>query len=330
MQAQLEAELAALQLREQQMQAEAAAGEGEDAEEESFPAAILPPRTPELEQVGALWARFARWIHAEGASDALRLNPPASVRDFFTLQRSIAPEGLSPGEFELPVDVAASFATHDGQAWGSVTGLIGRFYLLDAAACYAEWRDQVDMVEMGLYSGGKYKTKGKRHARIDNSEWFNRGWLPLACSGGRGLGGDLICVDLQPLRNLHRGQIILYRPESAERLLLADSLADWLDQIVRHLEAGVYKFDPARATWVAGKEATEASNGSDATSSAAAAAPAAAGGSASSTIGVHAFLYSASDPEVRRLYIDDRTEELIYLPDNDFALLSTAGLGAEQ
>jgi len=160
LQAALESELAALQLREREL-AEAAAAQSPGEAEESFPRHILPPSTPELAQMSALWARFAAWVNAEGASDALKLNPPTSVRDFFTLQRSIAPEGLSEGEFELPVDVAASFAAHDGQDWSSVTGLMGRFYLLDAAAAYGEWRDQVDMVEMGLYSDPKYQRAKK-------------------------------------------------------------------------------------------------------------------------------------------------------------------------
>ncbi len=167
LQSQLEAELAALQLREQQLAEATAMQSPDEAETESFPPYILPPRTPELEQMSALWARFAKWINAEGAGDALRLNPPASVRDFFTLQRSIAPDGSLPGEFELPADVAASFAAHDGQAWGSVTGIIGRFYLLDAAAAYAEWRDQVDMMEMGLYAGGKYAKARKGQSKLN-------------------------------------------------------------------------------------------------------------------------------------------------------------------
>jgi hypothetical protein len=190
-----------------------------------------------------------------------------------------------------------------------------------------------------LCSDDRYSAFGS-HARIDTNSWFNRGWLPIACSGGRGLGGDLICVDLVPHRALHRGQVILYRPESAERFVLADSMADWLTAVVTHLEQGVYRFDTARATYVAGKEpenkqADGAANGAAGSDGAAAGAAAAASSSsrsalptsASPTIGVHAFLYSSL--ECRDFFIQNRTEELVFLSDNDFGLLNTDSLTEE-
>jgi hypothetical protein len=157
--------------------------------------------------------------------------------------------------------------------------------------------------------------------------------LPIACSGGRGLGGDLICVDLVPHRALHRGQVILYRPESAERFVLADSMADWLTAVVKHLEQGVYRFDTARATYVAGKEPENKQAGDAALPAGAAAAAASSSSrpalptSASPTIGVHAFLYSSL--ECRDFFIQNRTEELVFLSDNDFGLLNTDSLTEE-
>ncbi len=114
-------------------------------------------------------------------------------------------------------------------------------------------------------------------------------------------------------------------------------MAEWMQKIVADLEAGIYRFDVARGTYVAGAEQPATADGSDASSTsssnvsaAAAAAAASSGGvlpssSASSTIGVHAFMYSAL--ESRDFFIKDRTEELIFLPDNDFALLNTDSLG---
>jgi len=171
LQQQIEAELAELQVREQRASSAAdrgVANSPDDEEEDTHPPQILPPHTPELAQLADLWSRFLRWVESQGASAALRMNTPTSAHDFFLLQSS-----LSQGDstFELPIDLAASFAQHDGQCWSSVTGVLGRWYLLDAAAVFAEWRDQVDMVEMGLYSGSKY-SKARKGERANSYGWL--------------------------------------------------------------------------------------------------------------------------------------------------------------
>ena len=133
---------------------------------------------------------------------------------------------------------------------------------------------------------------------------------------------------MAPLLAAHRGQVILYLTESAERFVLADSFARWMEKIVGHLELGVYKFDTARGTYVAGVHPDEkaASPESAASASAADASSSSAASAASSIvpstsrIGVEAFMFSAL--EARDFFIANRTEEMVFLSDNDFALLS--------
>lgn len=169
-----------------------------------------------------------------------------------------------------------------------------------------------------------------RHPRIDTSYWFNPRWLPIACSRGVNLGGDLICIDLAPTLSRYKGQVILYQSESAERLLLADSLDQWLERIVDDLSAGVYRFDRDRKTYVAGRVRADDEDGlrKQAAEDEAKAATGAASSSshpssaASSVIGVEAFLYSAL--ERRDFFIQNRTEELVFLPDNEFGLLAVS------
>lgn len=304
----------------------------------SYPAEILPHSAPELAQMTALWARFKAWLDREGASSSLRLNTPATSHDFYLLQESLAQGDSS---FELPASYAASLACHDGQDWESVTGVLGRWYLLDASAVFREWRDQKEMAECGLYSGAKYndsrKAAAQAHPRINSDYWFNPRWIPIACSRGRNLGGDLICLDMDSPLASQRGQVIMYLTESAERFVLANSFQEWMERIVQDLERGVYRFDSGRGTFVAGQEpadAAAAGQGEAVASSSVAADPSASSAilaiappaslpfptAASSRIGVEAFLYSGL--ECRDFFIANRTEELVYLQDNDFGLLA--------
>ena len=292
----------------------------------SYPAAILPDSAPELQQMSGLWSRFQAWLDREGASSSLHLNTPATPHDFYLLQ-----ESLSEGDslFELPASYAASLACHDGQDWESVTGILGRWYLLDASAVFREWRDQKEMMECGLYSGAKYNSSRKAaaaaHPRICSDYWFHPRWVPIACSRGRNLGGDLICIDMAPVLSAHRGQVIMYFTESAERFVIANSFGEWIERIVNDLERGVYRFDSGRGTYVAGQEPAAAAAAGESSASASSAASKSASAlplpaSASSSIGVEAFLYSSL--ESRDHFIANRTEEMVFLQDNDFGLLA--------
>lgn len=142
---------------------------------------------------------------------------------------------------------------------------------------------------------------------------------------------------MAPVLSRHQGQVILYLTESAERIVLADSFAEWLNAIVGHLEAGVYRFDLERRTFAAGvdpqaaetaKEDTADNAAASSTSAAAAVVSSSSSPlptSASATIGVEAFMFSSL--ESRDFFIRNQTEDLVYLAENDFGLLATDGLG---
>ena len=209
--------------------------------ESPYPDTFISPTAPEVQLLKPLWTRFVNWLDESGASDHMSLNPPASSDRFFPLQESLA-QGLGDESFDLP-QIMAFYSLHDGQSWSSVTGLIGRWFLLDCDSVFSEWRDQKEMMEMGLYAGNKYRQALKsstRHPRIDTSYWFNNGWIPIATSRGQNLGGDLIWIrdGSDPLQD--KGQIILYMTESSERIVLANSFSEWIEQIVTDLEEGVY------------------------------------------------------------------------------------------
>lgn len=318
--------------------------------ERSYPSSYISHDSATYQHVRTLWTRFQAWIAREGASAHLVLaSEPTPAEKLFAIQEELA---LGDPDFSLPEDLLASFACHDGQdCFASSTGVLGRWYLLDSQTMYTEWRDQREMMEMGLYAGKKYTDARKaqpKHARINTEWWFNPRWIPIACSRGANLGGDLICVDLDPLLHSHSGQVILYFTESAERFVLANSLGEWLDKCVGDCERGVYRFDGERKTYVAGKlppgegvsggeekeeeikmAATSTSSASTSAASAASASTAAAPlpTAASATIGVEAFMFSSL--ESRDHFIRNQTEALVYLPDNDFGLLSTSGLGGD-
>lgn len=308
--------------------------------ERTYPSSYISKESDTFKQLSSLWQRFHAWVAREGASSHLVLaGSAAPAEKLFAIQDELA-QGAD--DFSLPEDVLASFACHDGQCWSSTTGVLGRWYLLPAQTMFTEWRDQKEIMEAGLYSGQKYtdlRRAHPRHPRINTEWWFNPRWIPIACSRGENLGGDLICIDLDPIRRAHVGQVILYLTESPERIVLADSFAEWLERCVGDCERGVYRFDLTRRTYVAGRHPAEsiASSSESEEKEAAPAATAAAtpatssdvGSSsmpttASTTIGVEAFMHSAL--ESRDFFIRNQTEALVYLTENDFGLLSTNGL----
>jgi cell wall assembly regulator SMI1 len=336
----LEEELREMQAAIAAHHAASAAGNVEASPERTYPSSYISKESDTYKQVASLWQRFHAWIAREGAASQLVLSSePAPAEKLFAIQEEMA-QGAS--DFSLPSDVLASFACHDGQDWSSTTGVLGRWYLLDCQTMFTEWRDQKEIAEAGLYSGKKYQDARKsqpRHPRINTDYWYNPRWIPIACSRGSNLGGDLICIDMNPIRAAHEGQVILYFTESPERIVLADSFSEWLSACVGDCERGVYRFDTERRTYVAGKvpeaeaeeekvqEEKEPAASSTTASSSSAASSSAMPTSASKTIGVEAFMYSAL--ESRDFFIRNQTEDLIYLPENDFGLLSTNGLGAD-
>jgi len=320
----------------------------------------------------SLWSRFESWLSSQRALDTMQLNAPASAEDVEELRSELDAAQKSRDEdaerVELPAELVASLAVHDGQRWESDCGVIGRWFLLDAAHMFSEWRDQKEMMEMGLYDQKKYRDAMKAlpsHPCIRSDAWFRPLWLPLASSRGPSLGGDLICMDLDPLPEAcarpghptpNVGQVFIYFAESGERVLLARSLAEWMEKIVAHLEAGVYRFDTNRKTYVAGVEpnneqeekeekqnekqegnlsnqrvlsnstttavpSTSSTSSSSSSSSAASTSSSSISypSSSSTRIGVEAFMYSSL--ERRNLFIRNGTEGLVYLPENDFELL---------
>lgn len=159
---QLEAELTAIlqaqQQAEQQLDEMRLQEEGELQPTRDYPSSYIDTDSDVYKQVRDLWQRFGAWIDREGASSQLVLNTtPAPAAKLFAIQEELAQsDDLFDDLFTLPSDVLASFACHDGQAWSSTTGVLGRWYLLDCQTMFTEWRDQRDMMEMGLYSANKY------------------------------------------------------------------------------------------------------------------------------------------------------------------------------
>lgn len=143
----------------------------DDAQDSSYtrtyPSSYISHSSPSFIHMRALWDRFNAWIIKSAASDSLSLHssPASSSAVFSSLASFGAGCGLSDEEcdsFTLPDDVLASLACHDGQdQWASSTGIIGRWYWLGIEGMWREWRDQKEMMEMGLYDGKKYQQARK-------------------------------------------------------------------------------------------------------------------------------------------------------------------------
>jgi cell wall assembly regulator SMI1 len=169
------------------------------------------------------WQRIVAWLEQHAPALASRLRGPARAADIAKAERRL---GLV-----LPRDLRESFACHDGDG---ESGVIGGWYLMSLDHCCREAKLMRRLVDEGAFAGAT----AAPHARI-TSEWWSKRWVPIVSSGS----GHSLCVDLAPQPGGHVGQVILFFHDDEKRLLVAESVADWLSTIALDLERGVYAYD---------------------------------------------------------------------------------------
>ncbi|PSQ15251.1 hypothetical protein BRD00_14820 [Halobacteriales archaeon QS_8_69_26] len=162
--------------------------------------------TPE-ELARECWDAIEELLPADPDDGGLR--PPATREDLAALEGTLG--------VDLPPAFVEFYRIHDGQT-GS-RPILGRYELLPVERIEDEWRTTTDLHEAGEFDGGR--TDSDPGIRDD---WWNDRWVPFGVGGG----DRLLCLDLAPAPEGHRGQVVAVEREAPTRELEAESFERWI------------------------------------------------------------------------------------------------------
>ena len=86
----------------------------------------------------------------------------------------------------------------------------------------------------GLVRGGTFKDVPSDPDEGVRPEWYDLEWVPLTHDSC----GNHFCVDLDPAAGGTRGQVISFWHDDPQRVVMARSLGQWLNDFADELEAG--------------------------------------------------------------------------------------------
>ena len=190
------------------------------------------PRPMIDEDITPILARLDAWYNAHLTDPRYRFNPPG---DDAAIDRIATLTGLS-----LPQSYRQLYRWHDGEnddRWGHIYGLP----LLPLRAVADTWSGWQKI--MRQFGGNRYVVPAAAWPKdaIDPA-YSNPGWLPLTSDGS----GNHIGIDFDPWPKGRVGQIILFGRDEDVKLVLADSLGQFLEWIVGLLESGNFRTEPAQ------------------------------------------------------------------------------------
>lgn len=170
------------------------------------------------------WARLETWLGAKLPGQAL---PDGASNDDIT--RAEAAIGLP-----FPAELSELYKRHNGsnRIWLCERGFIIPLYDPEGEHLVDSWTFMKSMVEKGAFS-----QKSEPIGPI-KADWWNTKWIPVTAN----LGGDYICVDLDPGPGGTKGQVIAWWHEKGASEVLAEGVGAWLSGVAEDLEDG--SFDP--------------------------------------------------------------------------------------
>jgi cell wall assembly regulator SMI1 len=183
------------------------------------------------EDITPVLARLDAWYAANLDPDRYVFNPPATDAQLDAFEQLV---GL-----KLPRSYWQLYKWHDGEnddRWGHIYGLP----LLPLKHATADWNSwKTVLAESG---GNRYAVKGASWPEdaVDPA-YINPGWIPLT---GDGSGGH-IGLDFDPWPGGRVGQVILYGRDEDVKVVLAESLGQFLNWIAGLLENGNFRLTTA-------------------------------------------------------------------------------------
>jgi cell wall assembly regulator SMI1 len=169
-------------------------------------------------------ARLEAWCAANLPADKYVFNPPATEVQIDAFEHLVG--------VRMPDSYRQLYRWHDGEnddRWGHIYGLP----LLPLERAAADWKDWTRT--LADLNGNRYAVPGGAwpEGAVDPA-YTNPAWIPLTNDGS----GGHIGLDFDPWPGGRVGQVILFGRDEDVKVVLADSLGQFLGWIVGLLESG--------------------------------------------------------------------------------------------
>ncbi|MGQ2941573.1 MAG: SMI1/KNR4 family protein [Blastomonas fulva] len=182
------------------------------------------------EDIAPVLARLDAWFAANLPLPQHGFNPPATEAQIDEIEQLM---GL-----KLPQSYRDLYRWHDGENDG-ISGHIYGLPLLPLHQVMAEhqsWQDALEGIDGDAYAipGGSWP-----EGAVDPA-YINLRWLPLTGDGG----GNSIGLDFDPWPAGRVGQVIIFGRDEEVKVVLAQSLGQFLEWIAGLLESGNFELVP--------------------------------------------------------------------------------------
>jgi cell wall assembly regulator SMI1 len=183
------------------------------------------------EDIAPVLARLDAWYAANLAADKYVLNPPAAEAQLDAFEHLV---GL-----KMPRSYRQLYRWHDGEnddRWGHIYGLP----LLPLERAASDWKNWTRT--LAAFGGNRYAIPGGAwpEGAVD-SAYTNPGWIPLTGDGSSGHIG----LDFDPWPDGRVGQVILFGRDEDVKVVLAESLGQFLKWVAGLLESGNFRLKAA-------------------------------------------------------------------------------------
>lgn len=175
-----------------------------------------------------IWKRIEFCLATKGPEILKNLQPGATDEAIKTAEKFM--------QIEFPEDVKSYYSLHNGQ-FGEKNSLLPYWNFLSLEAMMKEWESWKKLLDEGDFNEEDGTDFGcASDGQIRTEFWWNPQWIPIASD----LGGDNLCLDLDPTPTGQVGQIIFMCHDDAYRYVVANSWRELLEQLAVDLETGEY------------------------------------------------------------------------------------------
>jgi cell wall assembly regulator SMI1 len=183
------------------------------------------------EDIAPVLARLDAWYAANLAADKYVFNPPATDAQIDAFEHLVG--------FKMPRAYRQLYRWHNGEnddRWGHIYGLP----LLPLEHAAADWKAWTRT--LAEFGGNRYAIPGGAwpEGAVDPA-YTNPAWIPLTNDGSSGHVG----LDFDPWPGGRVGQVILFGRDEDVKVVLAESLGQFLGWVAGLLERGNFRLKAA-------------------------------------------------------------------------------------
>jgi cell wall assembly regulator SMI1 len=174
------------------------------------------------------WSTIEQWLSENAPNILNTLNEGADEEKIAHLEELVGKK--------LPESFKEFYETHDGQQPGS-DGLIDAEELLCLDSIIDEWINWKELLDKKYFEDNGVPFAAEPDEEVQNT-WWNTLWIPIT----KDPDGNHYCLDLNPTKAGHKGQIIKVWHDSPEREFIAESFEEWIAHFAEEMENGDYVY----------------------------------------------------------------------------------------